>query len=106
MLLAVKVRLSITPLTKRFDAIVQPNSRTAPGPGASIDIHAYGTADGTNYTGGTGTTDIAYTPTAAQALNCVSWTASPPRPAVWFTATCSSIAAAFGTMPRGWGIVA
>lgn len=87
------------------DSIVTVKLTNGTGTAGSIDIYAYGTADGTNYTANTGTTDAVFTPTAAQAL-MLRKLDSIVTPASGLAYTnMFSIAGAFFTMPRLWGIV-
>lgn len=80
---------------------------TTPTDGQSFDFYAYGTYDGTNYTGGASGTDGVYTADGEEytfpPLKFVRVDATTDQDYVWGPV---SVAAAFGgKLPSKWGVV-
>jgi hypothetical protein len=90
-----------------IDSIVQVKvtTGTTPTNGNLIQVWAFGTADGTNYSGGAGTTDAGFTPTNVNNMRLLESFTVTSTSNITYVSGSHSIANAFGgTMPRKWGI--
>ena len=89
------------------DAIVQCKITTGTTPTVNtlIEIWAFGTGDGTNYSGGAGASDAGLTPTVKPTMKLLETIQVSASSNIAYHSGPHSIQNAFGgTMPRKWGI--